>query len=126
MIRSIGVDLVARERIARSIERFGTRFVDKLLDDGERVRFDQLAKDQVGYLARRFAGKEAVAKALGTGMRQGVSFRQIGIRKRSDGSPWVELKGAALERLGTDRIHISLSDERDHAIAWVVIESAKD
>ena len=126
MIRSIGVDLVARARIARSIERFGARFVDKVLDDGERIRFDQLTRDRVGYLARRFAGKEAVAKALGTGMRQGVSFRQIGIRKRADGSPWVELTGVALAKLGMDRIHISLSDERDHAIAWVVIESAED
>ena len=122
MIRSIGIDLVARTRIERSLERFGDRFVSKVLDDRERRRFEKLSGDRIGYLARRFAGKEAVAKALGTGMRQGVSFKQIGIRKRLDGSPLVELVGAALTRLGTDHIHISLSDEREHAIAWVVIE----
>lgn len=123
MIRSIGVDMVSRARVAGSVERFGSKFINRILADPERRRFDQLSGDQVGYLARRFAGKEAVAKALGTGMRQGVSFRQICIRKRTDGSPWVELKGAALTKLGNDRIHISLSDERDYAIAWVVIES---
>ena len=77
------------------------------------------------FLAKRFAAKEAVAKALGTGMRAGVHFVQINVSSKRSGAPVVELSGAAKSRadnLGVERVHISISDEREHAIAFVVLE----
>ena len=75
--------------------------------------------------SKRFAAKEAVAKALGTGMRAGVHFRQITVARKKSGAPSIELSGAARERaaeLGADAIHVSISDEADYAVAFAVME----
>jgi holo-[acyl-carrier protein] synthase len=121
MIVGIGTDIVDVRRIQRSLTRFGERFTDKVLCAGERrsLTGSRLA----AYLARQFSAKEAVSKALGTGMRSGVHFRNIEIDRKESGAPQVRLTGEAKSRaeaLGISDIHISMSDERDYAIAYVI------
>lgn len=124
MIVGVGVDLVEIDRIAAAWQRFGDRFARKILAPVEMARFESAA-DPVHFLAKRFAAKEAAAKALGTGMRAGVHFSQIIVSHRSSGAPTVGMEGAAAERagkIGASAYHISLSDERGHALAFVVLE----
>lgn len=119
-IVSVGVDLCRRDRIERVLARFGDRFVRRILDDSERREGADAA-----YLCRQFAGKEAVAKALGTGLGAGVAFSQIRVLRKRGGAPYIELAGQARRRaetLGITRFHISLSDEQTHALAFVVAE----
>ena len=124
MIVGTGVDIVEVRRIRRSLGRFGERFVNRVLCPGERrdLKGDRL----VAYVARQFAAKEAVSKALGTGMKRGVRFSNIEVTRESSGAPKVELSGEARQRaeeLGITAIHISMSDERDYAIAYVLATS---
>lgn len=126
MILGIGVDMVEIHRVEQSLARFGDRFARKVLSAGELARFRE-ANHPAAFLAKRFAAKEAVAKALGTGMRAGVHFVQITIDRKKSGAPRVELSGAArqrAEKLGAGTIHVSISDEADHAIAFAVMESS--
>jgi holo-[acyl-carrier protein] synthase len=121
MIVGIGTDIVEVRRIQRSLNRFGERFANRILCAGERRSLEggRLA----AYLARQFSAKEAVSKALGTGMRNGVHFRNIEIARRESGAPLVRLTGEANSRaqaLGISDFHISMSDERDYAIAYVI------
>lgn len=124
MIVGIGVDMVEVERIARVWTRYGLRFADKVLTAGERRVLDT-HDDKVSWLAKRFAAKEAVAKALGTGMRGGVHFGQIEIGRTRGGAPTVLLSGAAMERaerLGVHASHVSITDERAYVVAFAVLE----
>lgn len=128
MIVGVGVDLVQISRVRRSLERFGDRFAGKILCEAEMERMSRRT-DRAAWLAKRFAAKEAVAKALGTGMRQGVHFAQILVSRQKGGAPIVQLSGAALARaeaLGVTRAHISISDEQDYAVAFAVLESDPD
>lgn len=121
MIVGIGTDIVEVERIQRSLTRFGERFMGKILCAGE---YRSLTGHRpAAYLARQFSAKEAVSKALGTGMSSGVHFRNIEIARKESGAPLVRLTGEAksrAEKLGITDIHISMSDERDYAIAYVI------
>ncbi|MCO1334919.1 holo-ACP synthase [Microbulbifer sp. OS29] len=127
MIVSIGTDICNYRRIEVVWQRFGDRFVERILGDGERRDFYGMAEViRPAYLCKRFAAKEAVAKALGTGIGEGISWREIEVCRRKGASPQVELSGVARERagaLGVDKIHLSLSDEKDSALAFVVFES---
>ena len=121
MIVGVGVDIIDIRRIQRSLTRFGERFTDKVLcaDERRSLSGSRLA----AYLARQFSAKEAVSKALGTGMRRGVHFRNIEIVRKGSGTPLVRLTGEAksrAEELGISEIHISMSDEHDYAIAYVI------
>ena len=121
MIVGVGTDIVSIRRIQRSLARFGGRFTDKILCASEHrsLSGSQLA----AYLGRQFSAKEAVSKALGTGMRSGVHFRNIEIVRKESGAPLVRLTGEAKSRakeLGISDIHISVSDEQAYAIAYVV------
>lgn len=125
MIVGIGVDLVAVARLRRALDRFGDRFARKILGSEELVTYAESA-DRAAFLARRFAAKEAASKALGTGMGGGIHFRQISTLHVKSGAPLLSLEGAAARRaamLGVTAMHLSLSDEKDHAIALVVLES---
>lgn len=121
MIVGIGVDLVSVVRIERSLNRWGERFAKKLLTD------EELAQEITpAYLSKQFAAKEAVSKALGTGMGAGVQFRQIEVLRKPSGLPIVTLYGAALDwavNRGIVNWHLSISDEKDAAIAFAVAES---
>ncbi|WNZ55055.1 holo-ACP synthase [Microbulbifer sp. MKSA007] len=127
MIVSIGTDICNYDRIEVAWQRFGDRFVERVLNSAERKDFYAMAKPiRAAYLCKRFAAKEAVAKALGTGIGEGISWQDIDVRRRKGAAPQVVLAGAAEERaekLGVDRIHLSLSDEKDSALAFVVFES---
>ncbi|MGE4292506.1 MAG: holo-[acyl-carrier-protein] synthase [Desulfovibrio sp.] len=124
MVRGLGIDLVELDRIRASFERFGERFVEKILTprEAERIRG---RKDPVPYLAALFAGKEAAVKALGTGFAQGVTLHGVEILHLPSGKPELHLHGRALEvarELGVISMHVSLTHARDTAGAVVVLE----
>ena len=128
MILGVGSDLIDIRRIERAIERFGDRFLDRIFTDTERHRCDRRGVTRVASYARRFAAKEAAAKALGTGFRKGVFWRDLGVVNLPSGQPGLLLTGGALERLRaitpagmTARLDVSLTDEPPLAQAVVVI-----
>ncbi len=121
-----GVDIVRVDRIVSLVDRWGLRFARKILTPSELARFQSYTSKASAYLARQFAAKEAVAKALGTGMRAGVTFPQIGVERLKSGAPVIVLTGRAFERskkLGIEQWHVSISDEKEYAVAFVVAES---
>lgn len=122
MIVSIGTDLVSVRRIEGVWQRYGDRFVRRILTPQERSALP--GKAAAHYLARRFSAKEAVAKALGTGMAAGTGWQQLEILHAKGGRPLVKVLGAAkarLQYLGADEVHLSISDEKDYALAFAVI-----
>jgi holo-[acyl-carrier protein] synthase len=129
MILGIGSDLTDIRRIQASLERFGDRFTHRLFTELERARSDRKA-DRAGSYAKRFAAKEACAKALGTGLRQGVFWSDMGVANLPTGQPTLALTGGAAARLLaitppglTSRLHLSLTDDFPYAQAFVVIEA---
>ncbi len=124
MIVGIGTDIVAVTRMAAGIKRHGERFAQRILSADEMVIYSKQL-NQANYLAKRFAAKEAVVKALGCGFRNGISMRQVVISNDALGKPEVSLCGKAAERaeqMQIGEILLSLSDERDYAIAYVVAQ----
>jgi holo-[acyl-carrier protein] synthase len=131
MILGIGSDLCDIRRIERSLARFGERFTHRIFTPGERARSDRRAARAASY-ARRFAAKEACAKALGTGMSGGVFWRDMEVVNLPTGRPTMRLTGGARERLedmvprGHKAIvHVSLTDDPPVAQAFVVIEAQR-
>jgi holo-[acyl-carrier protein] synthase len=129
MIIGLGSDIVDVRRIAKVIERHGDRFLDRIFTSIERARAENRANAVETY-AKRFAAKEACAKALGTGLRRGVFWRDMGVINLSGGRPTIKLTGGALERLRSitpagceARIDISLTDEGPTAQAIVIISA---
>lgn len=129
MILGIGSDLCDIDRIARSLERFGERFTHRIFTEGERRKSDRRGARAASY-ARRFAAKEACAKALGTGLRAGVFWRDMEVVNLPGGAPTLRLSGGAAARLagmlpaGHEAvIHVSLTDDPPMAQAFVVIEA---
>lgn len=127
MILGLGSDLIDIRRIEQVIERFGDRFLDRIFTDAERRKCDRRANRAASY-ARRFAAKEACAKALGTGFRHGVFWRDLGVVNLPSGQPWIQLTGGALCRLEeitpegmTARLDVTLTDEPPIAQAVVII-----
>ena len=123
MIFGIGTDIVQIERVARLHERFGARFAERLLLPEEVRDFDSRARP-VRFLAMRFAAKEAIVKAMGTGFAHGMWIRDTGIVRNPDGRPeivWSERGRALCERLGIGEGHITLSDEAGFVVAVAVL-----
>lgn len=121
-MQGIGTDLVDIARITVLHERYGERFVKRILSQAEYKLFNQQHQSSA-FLAKRFAGKEAVAKALGTGLGAQVAFTEISITNHQNGKPVVELLGKAsvlLTELGIREILISLSDEKNYALAFAI------
>ncbi|HDZ56116.1 MAG TPA: holo-ACP synthase [Pseudomonas xinjiangensis] len=122
MIVGIGTDLVLVSRIEAVLGRQGDRFAERILTEVELQRF-RAHNQPARYLAKRFAAKEAILKALGTGLAKGMSWQDMQIDNDELGAPLVRLSGAALQRLeegGGGRMLLSLSDEREQALAFVV------
>ena len=122
MVIAIGTDIVEIARIAEVLERQGERFIDRILTVSEKTLYNQ--SKSVSFVAKRFAAKEAVAKALGTGIGRGVSFQDIVISNNAQGAPLVELSNGAadvMRELGGERMLLSLSDERHYALAYAVL-----
>ncbi len=129
MIIGIGSDIVDTKRIARTLERFGDRFVNRIFTDEERARADGKAARAAIY-ARRFAAKEAAWKALGEGERPGIAWRELQVSNAPSGKPILTLTGAAADRLArlipdgmVPRIDLSLTDDPPSALAFVVISA---
>jgi holo-[acyl-carrier protein] synthase len=129
MIVGIGSDLCDIVRIEETLERFGQRFVERCFTDIERKRSDRRAGRAASY-AKRFAAKEACAKALGTGLRRGVFWRDMGVVNLPSGQPTMRLTGGAAARLAAITpegcepfIHLTITDEHPLAQAFVVIEA---
>jgi holo-[acyl-carrier protein] synthase len=125
MIFGIGTDIVRVERMRRDIERFGDRFAERILTEQEMREYQEVGQ-RAHFLAKRFAAKEAAAKAMGTGFNHGIQLRQIGVGHDDNGKPLLEFSGAArefLHRHGIRVSHISLADEQDHAVAFVTLET---
>ena len=133
MIIGIGSDLIDIRRIAKVIERHGERFLDRIFTDAERAKAERRAKSEkmvVATYAKRFAAKEACSKALGTGLAEGVFWKDMGVVNLPGGKPTMRLTGGALERLrqllpeGHEaRIHITITDDFPLAQAFVIIEA---
>jgi holo-[acyl-carrier protein] synthase len=120
----IGVDLVECERIQRSIDRFGDRFLRRVFTESE-IEYSMSMKFPARHLAARFAGKEAVSKAFGTGIGKAMSWRNIDIRKKESGEPFLVFSGAAealAAKRGITSALITLSHTEHHAVACVVLE----
>lgn len=129
MILGIGSDIVDVRRIERTVTRHGERFLLRIFTDAERATADRRARPMETY-AKRFAAKEACAKALGTGFRAGVFFRDMGVVNLPSGRPTMALTGGAQARLRAitpkgheARIDITISDEGPMALALVVISA---
>ena len=123
MTIAIGTDIVEIQRIASALERQGDKFVQRILTESEIAEY-QARGNSVAFLAKRFAAKEAIAKALGTGIGHGISFQHMVVSNNTEGAPQVELQANAAERLkqlcGTN-VLLSLSDEKNYALAYVAI-----
>ncbi|PJA61004.1 MAG: holo-ACP synthase [Rhodobacterales bacterium CG_4_9_14_3_um_filter_71_31] len=129
MILGIGADLADIRRIEATMARFGARFIDRVFTDVEQIKSDR-RRDRAASYARRWAAKEACAKALGTGLRMGVAWREMGVVNLDSGQPTMALTGGAAERLAAmtpdgraARIHVTLTDDPPYAQAFVVIEA---
>ena len=127
MILGLGSDLIDIRRIEQTIERFGDRFLERIFTDAERRRCDRRADRAAGY-ARRFAAKEACSKALGTGFRRGVFWRDLAVVNLASGAPTMRLSGGARRRLDEitpagmiARLDVTLTDEPPIAQAVVII-----
>lgn len=129
MIVGIGSDLSDIRRIQETLDRFGERFMNRVFTETEQRRSERKGNRAASY-AKRFAAKEACSKALGTGMRAGVFWRDMGVVNLPSGQPTMALTGGAAERLAaltpggmTPFIHLSLTDDHPYAQAFVVIEA---
>jgi holo-[acyl-carrier protein] synthase len=131
LIVGIGADLTDIRRIQKTLVRFGERFRERVFTDVERARSERRADAAASY-AKRFAAKEACAKALGTGMRRGVFWRDMGVVNARSGQPTMSLAGGAARRLAELAppghrcvIHLSLTDDHPYAQAFVIIEAVE-
>ncbi|MEX1204796.1 MAG: holo-ACP synthase [Dongiaceae bacterium] len=129
MILGIGSDIIDIRRIERTLERFGPRFVDRLFTAVERRKSEGRAKRAASY-AKRFAAKEACAKALGTGFARGVFWRDMGVVNLPSGRPTMALTGGAARRLAeitppgmVARIDVTVTDDDPQAQAVVIISA---
>jgi holo-[acyl-carrier protein] synthase len=128
VIYGIGTDLVEIARIAAALERFGDRFVERILGPQERARYEarraRSARRGVAFLATRFAAKEAVSKAIGLGLRSPMTWRAVEIVNAPSGRPQVVAHDALAEYLRSRRLRLSVSvtDEQAMAMAFVVAE----
>jgi holo-[acyl-carrier protein] synthase len=132
MILGLGSDLIDIRRIEQTIERYGERFLDRIFTPIEREKSDNRAQRAASY-AKRFAAKEACSKALGTGLRRGVFWRDMGLVNLPGGKPTIRLTGGALQRLNQITpaghravIDVSLTDDFPLAQAIVIISAVPD
>jgi holo-[acyl-carrier protein] synthase len=122
----IGVDLVECARIQHSLDRFGDRFLHRVFTDGE-IEYSMSMKFPARHLAARFAAKEAVSKAFGTGIGKAMGWRDLDVRKKPSGEPYLVFAGEAeqlAQTRGVTSALITLSHTDNHAMAMIVLEGA--
>jgi holo-[acyl-carrier protein] synthase len=123
-VLGIGVDLVENERIQHSLDRFGERFLHRVFTAGE-IEYSQSMKYPARHFAARFAAKEAVSKAFGTGIGKAMGWKDIDVRRKPSGEPFVVLEGGAKNLAaarGVSAVWITLSHTENHAMAMIVLE----
>lgn len=132
IVLGLGNDLCNIERIQSSLDRFGQRFIDRIFTATEQAKAERRPLTRAGTYAKRFAAKEACAKALGTGFRNGVFFRDMSVVNLPSGAPTLALTGGAAERLAfltpkghSAAIHLTLTDDHPWAQAIVLITASK-
>ena len=132
MIVGIGSDLCNIQRIEKSLERFGERFLNRVFTDHERAKAASRPYTAAGTLAKRFAAKEAFSKAVGTGFKRGVFMKDIGVVNLPSGAPTLKLTGGARARLDAltpeghaVHVHLTLTDEYPWAQAFVILAARK-
>ena len=130
MIVGIGSDLCNIDRIRNSLERFGNRFVQRVFTPLEQAKAERRTLTRAGTYAKRFAAKEAFSKAVGTGFKQGVFMRDIGVANLPSGAPTLVLTGGAKARLDAlippghaAVVHLTMTDDQPWAQAFVIIEA---
>lgn len=130
MIIGLGSDLCNIERIQASLDRFGTRFESRVFTDVERAKANGRPFTKAGTLAKRFAAKEAFAKAVGTGFKRGIFMRDIGVVNAPSGAPTLALTGGAAVRVAamtpaghSIHIHLTLTDDHPWAQAFIILEA---
>ena len=123
MIYGIGTDIVHINRMRDDLNKYGDKFARRILTEAEFAEF-QGKSNQAAFLAKRFAAKEATAKAMGTGFSQGLSLHHIGVEHDEAGKPVLDFSGVAEKFLQEKQIkqtHLSLADEREYAVAFVTL-----
>ncbi len=130
MILGVGADTIDIRRIERSLERFGDRFTMRIFTETERARAERRPSQRAASYAKRFAAKEACSKALGTGLKKGVFWRDMGVANMPSGQPTLRLTGGAAARLAQltpagrePFVHLSLTDDYPLAVAFVIISA---
>ena len=124
MIFGIGTDIVENIRIKEALDAHGDHFAEKILTGSEMLEFKK-SKKPVSSLAKYFAAKEAVVKAMGTGFKEGITHYHIIIDRKESGQPYIRFEGAAkafIEKQGIKGSHLSLSDEREFTVAFALLE----
>ena len=118
-----GIDLIEISRISNSIKN--KNFIDRIYSKSE-IQQARFLKNKSSFFAKRFAAKEAFSKAIGTGISEGISFKEILVVNNIKGKPTIKLSGKTksvlLKKIKKARVHLSLSDEKNHAVAMVIIE----
>ncbi len=118
-----GIDLIEISRISNSIKN--KNFIDRIYSKSE-IQQARFLKNKSSFFAKRFAAKEAFSKAIGTGISEGISFKEISVVNNIKGKPTIKLSGKTksvlLKKIKKARVHLSLSDEKNHAVAMVIIE----
>ncbi|GGG78224.1 holo-ACP synthase [Edaphobacter dinghuensis] len=125
MVLGVGTDLIEIDRVQQSLTRFGERFMHKVFTAGE-IFYCQQKKHATESFAARFAAKEAAAKALGTGIARGIGWQEIEVRRSPGERPTLHLTGRAADRaqaMGVQQLHLSLTHNRNVAMAVVIAES---
>jgi holo-[acyl-carrier protein] synthase len=130
MILGTGTDIIDIRRIERTLSRFGERFIARTYTEKERARAERRPAQRAASYAKRFAAKEACAKALGTGFKRGVFWRDMGVANLPSGQPTMLLTGGAAARLAEmtppghlPHIHVSLTDDYPLALGFVIISA---
>ena len=122
-IFGVGIDLIEISRISNSIKN--KNFIDRIYSKSE-IQQARSLKNKSSFFAKRFAAKEAFSKAFGTGISEGISFKEISLVNNIKGKPTIKLSGKTksvlLKKIKKARVHLSLSDEKNHAVAMVIIE----
>ena len=132
MIVGLGSDLCSIERIQKSVDRWGDKFLNRVFTETERAKAARRPHTIAGTLAKRFAAKEAFSKAVGTGFKRGVFMKDIGVVNLPSGAPTLELTGGAKARLDAltpsghaMQVHVTMTDDFPWAQAFVVLEARK-
>jgi holo-[acyl-carrier protein] synthase len=133
MILGIGSDIIDIRRIEATLARFGDRFINRCYTETEKARAERRPHERAASYAKRFAAKEATSKALGTGLKQGVFWKDMGVANLPSGQPTMRLTGGAAEHLARltppghrPYIHVTLTDDYPLAVSFVIISAELD